>query len=71
MAASIRRSGPRFAELSESLNVPVVTSLKGKGVISERSGLSLGSLGVTSSGPAYRYITEESDLVVFLWGGIQ
>jgi acetolactate synthase-1/2/3 large subunit len=54
------------SELSESLNVPVVTSLKGKGAISERSALSLGSLGVTSYGPAYRYIAEESDLVVFL-----
>ena len=53
-------------ELSESLNVPVVTSLKGKGAISERSALSLGSLGVTSYGPAYRYIAEQSDLVVFL-----
>jgi acetolactate synthase I/II/III large subunit len=42
--------------LSESLNAPVVTSLKGKGAISENSRLSLGSLGVTSYGPAYRYI---------------
>jgi acetolactate synthase-1/2/3 large subunit len=66
----IRSGGQALvSELSESLNVPVVTSLKGKGVISERSGLSLGSLGVTSYGPAYRYITEESDLVVFLGAG--
>lgn len=57
------------SQLSESLNVPVVTSLKGKGAISERSALSLGSLGVTSYGPAYRYIAEESDLVVFLGAG--
>ena len=57
------------SELSESLNVPVVTSLKGKGAISERSALSLGSLGVTSYGAAYRYIAEESDLVVFLGAG--
>lgn len=57
------------SELSASLNVPVVTSLKGKGAISERSALSLGSLGVTSYGAAYRYIAEESDLVVFLGAG--
>ena len=57
------------SQLSESLNVPVVTSLKGKGAISEHSALSLGSLGVTSYGPAYRYIAEESDLVVFLGAG--
>lgn len=56
-------------ELSESLNVPVITSLKGKGSISEHSGLSLGALGVTSYGPAYQYIAEESDLVVFLGAG--
>lgn len=56
-------------KLSESLNVPVVTSLKGKGAISETSRLSLGSLGVTSYGPAYRYIAEESDLILFLGAG--
>ncbi|MBI5041287.1 MAG: thiamine pyrophosphate-binding protein [Gammaproteobacteria bacterium] len=66
----IRSGGQALvSELSESLNVPVITSLKGKGVISEQSGLSLGSLGVTSYSPAYRYIAEESDLVVFLGAG--
>ena len=35
-------------KLSNSLNIPVTTSLKGKGVINEDSDLSLGSLGVTS-----------------------
>jgi len=56
-------------ELSEFLNIPVTTSLKGKGVISEQSGLSLGSLGVTSYSPASRYITEQADLLVFLGAG--
>lgn len=66
----IRSGGQALvSELSESLNVPVVTSLKGKGAIGERSELSLGSLGVTSYSPAYRYIAEESDLVVFLGAG--
>jgi acetolactate synthase-1/2/3 large subunit len=62
------RSGAQevITQLSESLNIPVATSLKGKGVISEQSGMSLGSLGVTSSGTAYGYIVEQADLVVFL-----
>ncbi len=53
-------------ELSELLNIPVTSSLKGKGIISEQSLLSLGCLGVTSYGRAYQYILEQSDLVIFL-----
>ena len=53
-------------ELSKSLNIPVTSSLKGKGTINECSELSLGSLGVTSSGYAYDYIVNKSDLVVVL-----
>ena len=53
-------------ELSESLNIPVTSSLKGKGTINESSELSLGSLGVTSSGYAFDYIVNRSDLVVVL-----
>ena len=53
-------------ELSQSLNIPVTSSLKGKGTINESSELSLGSLGVTSSGYAYDYIVKQSDLVVVL-----
>ncbi|MBK6741851.1 MAG: thiamine pyrophosphate-binding protein [Hydrogenophilales bacterium] len=62
------RSGAQdeLARLSETLNIPVTTSLKGKGAISEQSPLSLGSLGVTSSGHAYRYILDHADLVLFL-----
>jgi acetolactate synthase-1/2/3 large subunit len=52
--------------LSEHLGAPVATSLKGKGVVDERSPLSLGSLGVTSGGYACRYIREHADLVLFL-----
>ncbi len=55
-----------ISQLSESFNIPVTSSLKGKGVISEQSELSLGSLGVTSYGYAYKYIVEKSDLVIFL-----
>jgi len=55
-----------LARLSEQLNIPVATSLKAKGAISEQSSLALGSLGVTSSGHAYRYILDNADLVLFL-----
>ncbi len=54
------------AELSRSLGVPVATTLKGKGIIDERSGRSLGTLGVTSSGRAYEYIVEHADLLLVL-----
>ena len=53
-------------KLSQSLNIPVTSSLKGKGTINECSELSLGSLGVTSSGYAFDYIVKQSDLVVVL-----
>jgi len=62
------RSGAqaRLTELSKLLNIPVTSSLKGKGAISEQSELSLGSLGVTSYSHAYKYIEETADLVIFL-----
>ena len=55
--------------LSETLDIPVTTSLKGKGVIAENSPRSLGSLGVTSTGFAYRYIVDHADSVIFLGAG--
>ena len=59
----------QIGQLSESFSIPVATSLKGKGIINEQSALSLGSLGVTSSGIAYQYIAEQSDLILFLGAG--
>ncbi len=58
------RSGARAAltRLSRRLGIPVATSLKGKGAVDERSPLALGSLGVTSSGQALRYLREHADL---------
>jgi len=56
-------------QLSDSLNIPVTTSLKAKGVICEASPRALGSLGVTSTGHAYRYIVDHADAVVFLGAG--
>lgn len=62
------RSGAQQAvtRLSEKFNIPVCSSLKGKGAIDESSPLSLGSLGVTSSGYAYDYIVNKADLIVVL-----
>ncbi len=57
------------ASLSEALRIPVASSLKAKGVVSEGGALSLGCLGVTSNGQAYRYIVEHADLVIFLGAG--
>ncbi len=59
----------QVSQLSELMNIPVTSSLKGKGVISEQSELSLGSLGVTSYGKAYNYIIDHSDLIIFLGAG--
>ncbi|MCU7929349.1 MAG: thiamine pyrophosphate-binding protein [Candidatus Thiodiazotropha sp. (ex Codakia rugifera)] len=65
------RSGAQQAvtALSQLLQIPVASSLKGKGIVNEQSPLSLGSLGVTSSGNAYKYIVEKSDLLVILGAG--
>jgi acetolactate synthase-1/2/3 large subunit len=57
------------ARLSQMLHIPVASSLKAKGVVSEGGTLSLGCLGVTSNGQAYRYIVEHADLVLFLGAG--
>ena len=59
-------AGSLVDEISQRLQIPVATSLKAKGVISEHSPLSLGSLGVTSDGHAYRYIKEHADLIILL-----
>jgi acetolactate synthase-1/2/3 large subunit len=65
------RSGARESidTLSRLLEIPVASSLKGKGIVSENSPLSLGSLGVTSSGNAYKYIVEKADLLMILGAG--
>jgi acetolactate synthase-1/2/3 large subunit len=58
-----------LAQASELLGIPVATTLKGKGVVSESSPMSLGCLGVTSDGCAYRYIVDHADLLIFLGTG--
>jgi acetolactate synthase-1/2/3 large subunit len=57
------------AALSERFKIPVTTSLKAKGVVAEGTPLSLGCLGVTSNGDAYRYLVDHADLLVFLGAG--
>jgi acetolactate synthase-1/2/3 large subunit len=56
-------------QLSAQQAIPVATSLKGKGVIAEDSPLSLGTLGVTSGGVAYEYISGVADLILFIGAG--
>ena len=65
------RSGAKklVSRLSSMLSAPVATSLKAKGVIDEKSELSLGSLGVSSSGHAFQYIVDRSDLLLILGAG--
>ena len=63
------RAQKLVAELSELMEIPVTSSLKGKGVISEQSELSLGSLGVTSYSNAYNYIKDQADLIIILGAG--
>ncbi|SCZ65580.1 thiamine pyrophosphate-binding protein [Thiohalomonas denitrificans] len=53
-------------QLSDVLSLPVATTLKGKGIVDERSERSLGTLGVTSGGRAYEYIVEHADLLLVL-----
>jgi len=54
------------AQLSNRMGIPVTTSLKGKGVIGDDAVLSLGCMGVTSNGDAYKYIVDHADLLIFL-----
>ena len=57
------------AAFAERFNIPVTTSLKAKGVVAEGTPLSLGCLGVTSNGDAYRYLADHADLLIFLGAG--
>ena len=54
------------AAFAERFNIPVTTSLKAKGIVAEGTALSLGCLGVTSNGDAYRYLVDQADLMIFL-----
>lgn len=56
--------GAAVTELVESLALPVVTSLRGKGAFPEDHGLSLGVLGMAGSPRADRYMAEGVDVLV-------
>jgi acetolactate synthase-1/2/3 large subunit len=60
----LSRAEGSIARFSSKLNVPVATTLKARGVLSESSERSLGVLGITSNEMAFRYITEKADLVI-------
>ena len=62
------RSGAeaQLQALSQQLDIPVTSTLKGKGVIDENSPQWLGTLGVTSDGNALQQITQEADLLFIL-----
>jgi acetolactate synthase-1/2/3 large subunit len=53
-----------IAEFCEKTGTPVATSLKARGILPESSELSLGVLGITSTEAAFRYISEEADLII-------
>ncbi len=55
-----------LAQLAQRLGIPVATSLKAKGAVDESAPFALGSLGVTSSGEAYRHIVAQADLLLVL-----
>jgi acetolactate synthase-1/2/3 large subunit len=59
---ALQRLGERHA-------VRVATTLKGKGLIAENDPRSLGCLGVTSDGSAYRHIVDHADLLIVLGAG--
>lgn len=59
---ALQRLGERHA-------IQVATTLKGKGLIAESDPRSIGCLGVTSDGSAYRHIVEQADLLIVLGAG--
>lgn len=60
------RAEEPLRRLAHRLRIPVATTLKAKGAVDERGPLALGSLGVTSSGEAARYLRQEADCVLVL-----
>ncbi len=58
-----------IVRLSSDLNIPVATTLKARGILPESSERSLGVLGITSNELAFRYITEQADLVIVAGAG--
>jgi acetolactate synthase-1/2/3 large subunit len=57
-------------ELAESLGLPVMTTLKGKGALPEDHPLSLGCLGLFGQRAANRYLRQSPDLLLVLGAGL-
>ncbi len=55
-----------LAELAASLCLPVATTLKGKGALSEQHPLSLGCLGLFGHGAANRHLRHTADLLLVM-----
>ncbi|MDP2751102.1 MAG: thiamine pyrophosphate-binding protein [Rhodocyclaceae bacterium] len=53
-------------ELTHRFNLPVATTLKGKGCLPDDAPQSLGCLGITSDGRAFHTLAEQADALVFL-----
>jgi len=58
-------AGHEVVKLAEKLNIPVATSLTGKGIIPENHPLSVGTVGTYSSSCANRVVFE-ADLVLYI-----
>jgi len=58
-------AGPEVVKLAETLSIPVVTSLNGKGTIQENHPLSVGVVG-SYSGWCANKVVSEADLVLFI-----
>lgn len=56
--------GTLILELAETLRIPVITDIEGKGVFPETHPLSLGVFGIASRGAANAYIDESIDLLL-------
>ncbi|MBT6349777.1 MAG: thiamine pyrophosphate-binding protein, partial [Proteobacteria bacterium] len=63
--AHISGAGEQVRELSELLNIPVVTSISGKGIIGEDHANAFGVTGTFGS-PVARDLVKQSDLVFFI-----
>jgi acetolactate synthase-1/2/3 large subunit len=56
----------QLTELAESTNVPVATSINGKGSISETSPVSIGVVGGNGARPYTNAVVNDADLVIFV-----
>ncbi len=63
--ATASAAGHEIVKLAERMNIPVATSLTGKGIISEEHPLSIGTVGTYSRSCANRVVFE-ADLILYI-----